>query len=184
MKIYAQRLRDLRTDRELSLVEITVILGTTKNQAGKYERGQQEMPICHLITLCNYFHISADYILGLPEGRPYRVVKFTGSNGGKMILCTNLRNVSADVIAGVYKERWNIECFFRTLKQNYTIKKLFGTTANAVYTQGLVAFIAYVLLFNVHERVKNAYSKRSIWTMPQHNQIFPQFLRVLKLGSI
>ena len=71
MKEYARRLRDLRTDRELSQVQIAVVLGTTKNQVGKYERGEQEMPIRHLITLCNYYGVSADYVLGLPEGRPY-----------------------------------------------------------------------------------------------------------------
>ena len=71
MKEYARRLRDLRTDRELSQVQIAVVLGTTKNQVGKYERGEQEMPIRHLITLCNYYGVSADYVLGLSEGRPY-----------------------------------------------------------------------------------------------------------------
>ncbi|MBE6950592.1 MAG: helix-turn-helix transcriptional regulator [Ruminococcaceae bacterium] len=71
MKEYARRLRDLRTDRELSQIQVAVILGTTKNQVGKYERGEQEMPIRHLITLCNYYGVSADYVLGLPEGRPY-----------------------------------------------------------------------------------------------------------------
>lgn len=71
MKEYARRLRDLRTDRELSQIQIAAILGTTNNQVGKYERGEQEMPIRHLITLCNYYGVSADFVLGLPEGRPY-----------------------------------------------------------------------------------------------------------------
>lgn len=71
MQEYARRLRDLRTDREWSQLQIAVILGTTKNQVGKYERGEQEMPIRHLITLCDYYGVSADYVLGLPEGRPY-----------------------------------------------------------------------------------------------------------------
>ena len=71
MKEYARRLRDLRTDRELSQIQIAAILGTTKNQVGKYERGEQGMPIRHLITLCNYYGVSADFVLGLPEGRPY-----------------------------------------------------------------------------------------------------------------
>lgn len=70
MREYAERLRNLRTDRELSQAQIAIILGTTKNQVGKYERGEQELPIRHLITLCNYYGVSADYILGLPEGRP------------------------------------------------------------------------------------------------------------------
>ena len=71
MREYAQRIRDLRVDHDKSQAQIALILGTTKNQVGKYERGEQEMPIKHLMTLCNYYGVSADYILGLPEGRPY-----------------------------------------------------------------------------------------------------------------
>ena len=77
MREYATRLRDLRTDRDLSQMQIAVILGTTKNQVGKYERGEQELPIRHLITLCNYYGVSADYVLGLPKGRPYGFSKTT-----------------------------------------------------------------------------------------------------------
>ena len=71
MREYAQKLRDLRIDHDKSQAQIAIILGTTKNQVGKYERGEQEMPIKHLITLCNYYDVSADYILGLPQNRPY-----------------------------------------------------------------------------------------------------------------
>ena len=71
MSEYAQKIRDLRNDHDKSQTDIALILGTTKNQVGKYERGEQEMPIKHLITLCNYYGVSSDYILGLPEGRPY-----------------------------------------------------------------------------------------------------------------
>lgn len=116
--------------------------------------------------------------------REYRVVKFTGANGEEVTLCTNVRDLSADAIAGMYKERWNIECFFRTLKQNFTIKKLFGSTANAAYTQGLIAFIAYVLLFNVHERIKSAYKKKSDNICDQTCLVFSQFLRSLKLDCL
>lgn len=72
---YAQKLRDLRIDHDKSQAQIAVILGTTKNQVGKYERGEQEMPIKHLITLCNFYEVSADYILGLPNNRPYGLSK-------------------------------------------------------------------------------------------------------------
>ena len=71
MMYYAQKIRDLRNDHDLSQMQIALILGTTKNQVGKYERGEQEMPIKHLLTLCEYYKVSADYVLGLPEGRPY-----------------------------------------------------------------------------------------------------------------
>lgn len=72
---YAQKLRDLREDHDKSQAQIAEILGTTKNQVGKYERGEQEMPIKHLITLCSYYHVSADYILGLPDDLPYGLSK-------------------------------------------------------------------------------------------------------------
>lgn len=72
---YAQKIRDLRTDHDMTQAQIAEILGTTKNQVGKYERGEQEMPIKHLMTLCDYYEVSADYILGMPKGRPYGLSK-------------------------------------------------------------------------------------------------------------
>lgn len=68
---YAQRIRDLREDHDMTQAQIAMLLGTTKNQVGKYERGEQDMNIRHLITLAIYYNVSADYILGLPEGMPY-----------------------------------------------------------------------------------------------------------------
>ena len=72
---YAQKIRDLRED------QVAMILSTTKNQVGKYERGEQDMNIKHLITLCNFYKVSADFILGLPEGLPYGHSK-TRKKGG------------------------------------------------------------------------------------------------------
>ena len=75
MSEYAQKIRELRIDHDKSQAQIAVLLGTSKNQIGKYERGEQEMPIKHLIALCNYYNVSADYILGLPNNRPYGLSK-------------------------------------------------------------------------------------------------------------
>ena len=75
MHEYAQRIRDLRIDHDKSQAQIAAILGTSKNQVGKYERGEQEMPIKHLIALCEYYNVSADYILGLAKGLPYGLSK-------------------------------------------------------------------------------------------------------------
>lgn len=68
---YQQRIRDLREDHDMTQAQIAMLLGTTKNQVGKYERGEQDMNIKHLITLCNFYKVSADFILGLPKGMPY-----------------------------------------------------------------------------------------------------------------
>ena len=75
MSDYAQRIRELRIDHDKSQAQIALLLGTSKNQVGKYERGEQEMPIKHLMTLCAYYKVSADYILGLPSGLPYGLSK-------------------------------------------------------------------------------------------------------------
>ena len=43
------------------------MLGTTQQVYSRYEKGINEMPIRHLCTLCRYYHISANWVLGLPE---------------------------------------------------------------------------------------------------------------------
>lgn len=68
---YAQKIRNLREDKDLTQAQIAQLLNTTKNQIGKYERGEQELPIRHLIKLANFYNVSTDYILGMPEGMPY-----------------------------------------------------------------------------------------------------------------
>ena len=68
---YQQILRNLREDHDMTQAQVAKVLNTTKNQVGKYERGEQDMNIKHLITLCNFYNVSADYILGLPENMPY-----------------------------------------------------------------------------------------------------------------
>ena len=62
--IYTKRIRDLREDRDLKQKDIAAILKTEQSYYSKYERGEHPLPIEHLITLCRYYNISADYILG------------------------------------------------------------------------------------------------------------------------
>lgn len=63
-----EKLKALREDRDLTQENIATILGTTQQQIYKYEKGIQEMTLSRLRTLCEYYGVSADYILGLPEG--------------------------------------------------------------------------------------------------------------------
>ena len=79
---YAQKIRDLREDHDMTQAQVAMVLNTTKNQVGKYERGEQDMNIKHLVTLCNFYNVSADWILGLPEGMPYGH-SITKKRGGK-----------------------------------------------------------------------------------------------------
>lgn len=60
-----QRLKDLREDADLKQSHIAELLKTTQQQYSKYERGIQEIPARHLITLANLYKTSVDYLLGV-----------------------------------------------------------------------------------------------------------------------
>ncbi|MBQ3482758.1 MAG: helix-turn-helix transcriptional regulator [Clostridia bacterium] len=62
---YVKRIRDLREDHDKTQTEIAQLLGTSQTMYARYERGANELPIRHLLTLCVYYGVSADYILGL-----------------------------------------------------------------------------------------------------------------------
>lgn len=63
--IYIKRIRDLREDHDKTQQQIAQYLGTSQTMYARYERGANEMPIRHIIALCHYYQVSADYILGL-----------------------------------------------------------------------------------------------------------------------
>ncbi|MEA5002936.1 MAG: helix-turn-helix transcriptional regulator [Christensenella sp.] len=64
-KTYHIRIRELREDHDLSQAKIAELLGTSQQMYSRYETGEHEMPILHLITLAKFYRVSADYILGL-----------------------------------------------------------------------------------------------------------------------
>ena len=61
---YIKIIRDLREDHDKTQSEIADILGTSQTMYARYERGANELPLHHLVKLCNYYNVSADYILG------------------------------------------------------------------------------------------------------------------------
>ena len=65
--VYVKRIRDLREDHDKTQQEIADILGTSQTMYARYERGANELPIRHLLVLCDYYGVSADYILGRSE---------------------------------------------------------------------------------------------------------------------
>ena len=69
MKSYFETLRELRESQDLKQADIALLLGTTQQVYSRYEKGINELPIRHLITLCNFYHVSADYLLDLPVKR-------------------------------------------------------------------------------------------------------------------
>ena len=66
-KSYIQIIRELREDSDRTQQEIADYLGTSQTIYARYERGANELPIRHLISLCKLYDVSADYILGLSQ---------------------------------------------------------------------------------------------------------------------
>jgi len=75
-----------------------------------------------------------------------RVEAVREDTGGILVFLTNHHGLGASTIAAIYKDRWQIELFFKALKQNLKIKTFIGTSANAVKTQIWTALISMLLL--------------------------------------
>ena len=106
--------------------------------------------------------ILADQIicLGYPKGQasypePLRRVHYRDPETGKeYVFLTNRQDLSALEVAELYRRRWQIELFFKWLKQNLKIKAFYGTSKNAVLIQIWTALIAYLLLVWVKFKTK------------------------------
>ena len=88
-----------------------------------------------------------DYITSKKYKEKLRLVKFYDEKEGReFAFLTNAFHLSALQVANLYKNRWQIELFFKWLKQHLKIKKFWGTTENAVRIQISAAIIAYCLV--------------------------------------
>lgn len=76
----------------------------------------------------------------------------------KLVFLTNRFDLATQTICDLYKARWKVELFFKTLKQHLKVKKFLGNSANAVRAQILVALIAYVLVQLVRWMTKSRIS--------------------------
>ena len=62
---YMETLKNLREDHDYTQKYVASILGTSQTMYARYERGANELPVRHLITLCRLYDVSSDYVLGL-----------------------------------------------------------------------------------------------------------------------
>ncbi len=94
-----------------------------------------------------------------------RIIKVKREGEAPLVLVTNLHDAPAEVVADLYKTRWDIELFFKWIKQNLKIKKFIGRTQNAVKIQLATALIAYVLLqlFKLATKSKKPLHLLLIW---------------------
>jgi hypothetical protein len=83
-----------------------------------------------------------------------RRVRFNDPGTGKtLIFLTNQMTLSAATICALYKNRWQVELFFKWIKQHLRIKRFFGTSENAVKTQIWIAVSVYVLVAIVKKKL-------------------------------
>jgi putative transposase len=89
------------------------------------------------------------------EKRLRKIIARDPDTGKKITpLANNLRR-AASTVSAVYKDRWQIELFFKAIKQNLKIKRFYGNSKNAVMTQIWIALIVYLLFYLLKVQIKN-----------------------------
>jgi transposase len=115
--------------------------------------------VCDQLIAMNGYYVAKDY----PEH--LRRVRFKDPETGKnLIFLTNNTTLPALTIAALYKNRWQVELFFKWIKQHLRIKKFLGTSQNAVKTQIWCAVSTYVLIAIVK---KELHLDASLYTLLQ-----------------
>ncbi len=109
--------------------------------------------ICDQSISLTGFYPSKDY----PE-KIRRIKYFDSENNRRLVFLTNNFHLPALTIAKLYKQRWQIELFFRWIKQNLKIKSFYSNSANAVKTQVCIAISVYVLLAIIKKELKIEHS--------------------------
>ena len=88
------------------------------------------------------------------ENRLRRIVSVDSESGKGITLLTNNLEWSSRTIARIYKERWQIELFFKAIKQSLKIKRFYGNSQNAVLTQIWIALIVYLLYYLIKMKAR------------------------------
>jgi len=98
-----------------------------------------------------------------------RVVLWDPVNEREIVLLTNLVHFGATTVAAIYKDRWEIELFFKALKQNLKVKSFVGTSRNALLIQIWTALLAMLLLKWMYHLSKAKWSFSNLASMLRLN---------------
>ncbi len=119
------------------------------------------------ITSDQIIQLSSAHAIKRGAPRLRRVGYRDAETGRHYEFLTNNFSLSAATIAGIYKDRWKVELFFKAIKQNLKIKSFVGTSKNAVLTQVWIALIVYLLVAFAR------YSAREGWTVQRMLRVLP-----------
>lgn len=105
---------------------------------------------------------------GYPE--PLRRVRFYDAVSClELVFLTNRLDLSALTIAAIYKQRWQVELFFKWLKQNLNVKHFFGNSLNAVKSQIWIAVCTYLMALIAHKPFQSQISLRNFLHLTEVN---------------
>ena len=111
---------------------------------------------------------------------PIRAVcLYDEETGEEIVFVTNNFDISASEAACLYRHRWDIEIFFKWIKQNIVVKTLWGYSENAVRTHLWIAIIAYLLLAKIKADYKSPYSVTEVATLVRISALEKTSLREL-----
>ena len=103
---------------------------------------------CDQVVMLNGYYAHKGY----PE-KLRRIRYFDAENNKRLVFLTNNFDLPALTIAELYRCRWQVELFFKWIKQHLRIKKFYGNSANAVKTQIWIAISVYVLVAIIKKRL-------------------------------
>lgn len=111
---------------------------------------------------------------------PIRAVSvYDEESNEEIVFIANNFDISASEVACLYRHRWDIEVFFKWIKQNIVVKTLWGYSENAVRTHLWIAIIAYLLLAKIKADYKSPYSVTEVATLVRISAMEKTSLREL-----
>ena len=122
-------------------------------------------------------HLTGVGMQGKYPGPLRRITVENLEKGEDIVLLTNHLDFGASTISAIYKERWEIELFFKTLKQNLKVKTFIGTSENALRIQIWTAMISLLVIKWLHHLSKAGWSFSNMATMLRLNLFTYRVLR-------
>jgi hypothetical protein len=106
--------------------------------------------------------------------RPLRRISYRDPDTGKrLVYLTNELHLAATTIARLYKQRWEVETFFKWIKTHLRVTRFWGRSPNALLTQLWIALLAYALATWINLRLRSTWTRLQVWRWIQDTLLIP-----------